>query len=121
MGGTRFHWVWCGIALLVSAAAFAQQPAQDAASDLGGTSWRLLKFQGSETLKADDPSKYTVAFDAAHGVSVRIDCNRGRGSWTSDARNHIRFGLMALTQAMCPPAPLSDRFEKDWDSIRSYR
>ena len=105
----RFHRVWCGIALLLSVAGWAQQPPRDAAGDLGGASWRLVKFRGSETLTPDDPSKYTVAFDAVHGVSVRIDCNRGRGGWTSDGRNQIRFGVMALTPATCPPGPLSDR------------
>jgi para-nitrobenzyl esterase len=110
-----------GIVLLINACACAQQAPRDAAGDLNGTSWRLVKFQGSETLTPDDASKYTVAFDAGHGVSVRIDCNRGHGSWTSEGRNQIRFGVMALTRAMCPPAPLSDRLVKDWDSVRSYR
>jgi len=104
-----------------SRSAPAQQAAQDAAGDLAGTSWRLVKFQGSETLTPDDPAKYTVTFDAGHGVSVRIDCNRGRGGWTSEGRNKIRFGVIAITRALRPAAPLSDRLAKDWDSIRLYQ
>ncbi len=115
--GQRF----VGIVLLIHVCAWAQQAPRDAADDLAGTSWRLVKFQGSETLMPDDPAKYTVTFDAGQAVSVRIDCNRGRGGWSSEGRNQIRFGPMALTRAMCPPAPLNDRLEKDWDAIRSYR
>jgi para-nitrobenzyl esterase len=121
MTPARSFQVCFGIVLLISVGACAQQPPRDAAGDLNGTSWRLLKFHGSKSLAPADPSKYTVAFDSGHGVSVRIDCNRGHMSWTSEGRNQIRFGVMALTRAMCPPAPLTDRLERDWDSIRSYR
>lgn len=100
----------------------AQTPSQNAVTDLGGTSWQLVKFQGSDdtTLASDDPSKYTIAFDRGGGVSVRIDCNRGHGSWTSAEANQLLFGPMALTRAICPPAALNDRLAKDWQYVRSY-
>jgi len=36
------------------------------AADLGGTSWELVKFEGSDgkALTPDDRSKYTVTFEA---------------------------------------------------------
>jgi len=100
----------------------ARPPQQKAATDLGGTSWQLVKFQGSDdrTLTPDDKAKYTVSFAADGGVSVRIDCNRGHGVWKSSGANQIEFGPMALTQAMCPGAPLNDRIPKDWSYVRSY-
>lgn len=57
----------------------------DQATDLNGTSWQLVKFQGSDdsTITPDDKTKYTVAFGSDHRVTVRIDCNRGNGSWKS--------------------------------------
>jgi putative lipoprotein len=101
----------------------AQTPPRNAAADLGGTSWRLVKFEvgDDKTLTPDDPAKYTVAFDTNGGVSVRIDCNRGRGTWNSSASHSLEFGPLALTRAMCPPAPLNDRLVHDWAYVRSYR
>ena len=100
----------------------AQASPGSAAGDLGGTSWRLTKFEGSDdkTLTPDDPTKYTVMFDGSGSVSVRIDCNRGHGTWSSSGPHQLEFGPLALTRAMCPPAPLNDRIGKDWAYVRSY-
>ena len=104
----------------VAEAADAQT--SNAVTDLGGTSWQLVQFQGSDdtTLIPDDGTKYTIAFDADGGVSVRIDCNRGRGAWTSAGPNQLQFGPLALTRAMCPPGSLHDRIVRDWAAVRSY-
>jgi len=90
--------------------------------ELGGTSWQLVKFEGGDgkTLAPDEKSKYAIAFDSDGGVSVRIDCNRGHGTWKSSGPNQIEFGPLALTRAMCPPAPLNDRMARDWANVRSY-
>lgn len=52
------------ILLLIACSAFAQMPPHNAAPDLGGTSWQLVKFQGGDdtVLKPDDKAKYTIAF-----------------------------------------------------------
>lgn len=91
-------------------------------ADLSGTSWQFVKFQGGDdrVLTPDDPDRYTVAFGANGRVSVRFDCNRGRGTWKSSGPNQLRFGPLALTRAKCPPGSLHDRFVKDWDYVRSY-
>jgi para-nitrobenzyl esterase len=70
---------------LVERVVEAQTASQYAAADLGGTSWQLVQFQGSDdtTLTPDDKSKYTIAFGTDGRVSARLDCNRGRGTWTS--------------------------------------
>ena len=90
---------------------------------LAGTSWRLVKFQGGDdtTLVPADKSKYSLAF-ATDGnvVHVRIDCNRGSGTWNSPEVNQLQFGPLALTRAMCPPAALTDRLTRDWPAMRSY-
>ena len=102
---------------------FARVWAQNnSAGNLGGTSWELVKFMGGDdkTLVPDQKSKYTIAFDRDGGVSVRIDCNRGRGTWKSAGANQIEFGPLALTRAMCPPAPLNDRMVRDWSYVRSF-
>jgi para-nitrobenzyl esterase len=105
--------------VLLAAACAAPPPAGDA---LAGTSWRLARFAGGDgkVLVPDDPAKYTVAFAADGAVSVRFDCNRGRGGWKSARRNQLELGPMALTRAMCPPGSLHDQLVKHWPYIRSY-
>jgi para-nitrobenzyl esterase len=51
---------------------------------------------------------------------VRLDCNRGRGTWSSAGKNPLQFGPLALTRAMCPPGSLHDRIVKHWPFVRSY-
>lgn len=106
---------------LVEQAAESQSSAE-AADDLGGTSWQLVQLQSSDstTLTPDDPMKYTIAFTAEGQVSLRIDCNRGRGTWTSSESNQLIFGPIALTRALCPPDSLHDRVVRDLPLLRSY-
>ena len=110
------------LAALVLAPGCAQMARQDAATDLGGTSWQLVKFQGGDDriLVPDDRAKYTIAFGADGSVSARIDCNRGRGTWKSDGPSRLEFGPMAVTRAMCPPGSLHDQIIRQWNTMRSY-
>lgn len=89
---------------------------------LGGTSWQLVRFQSSDdtVLTPDDPAKYTLAFGTDGRASVRADCNRGSGTWTSPGPSELSFGPLALTRALCPPGPLNARFARDFEFIRSY-
>ena len=91
-------------------------------SGLGGTSWQLVEFQGGDerTLTPDDRTKYTVDFGTDGRVTVRLDCNRGNGTWTSEGPNHLVFGPLALTRVQCPPGSLHDRIVRDWEYVRSY-
>jgi para-nitrobenzyl esterase len=102
--------------------AIAQTPPKRPAKSLAGTSWRLVHFVGPDghTLSPVDRAKYTVAFSKDGTVNVRIDCNRGRGTWKSPGPNQLQFGPLALTRAMCPPGPLNDRLVKDWPMVRLY-
>ena len=98
----------------------APQPA--APAGLAGTSWQLVKFSGAPdtTLAPDDRSKYTLTFQPDGSVVARIDCNRGRGTWKSEAPNQLQFGPLALTRMMCPPGSMHDRVAADWDAVRTY-
>lgn len=100
----------------------SETPSHGAAHDLGGSSWQLVKFMGGDdsTLTPADKSHYTIAFESSGAVRVRISCNRGQGSWKSSGSSNLEFGPLALTRAMCPPAPLNDRLAKDWQYVRSY-
>ena len=100
----------------------AQAAPKTAAAHLGGTSWQLVKFEGGDDtiLRPDRGAQYTIAFGTDGRVSVRIDCNRGIGTWKSPGPSQLEFGPLALTRAMCPPAPLNDRIPRDWQYVRSY-
>jgi para-nitrobenzyl esterase len=100
----------------------AQITPQSDSAQLGGTSWQVVRFQGGDdvVLTPDDKRKYTIAFAADGGFTVRFDCNRGRGSWKSSEKNHLEFGPLALTRSACPPGSLHDRRVKQWPFIRSY-
>jgi len=110
------------ILLLAACSAFSQPPSQSETPRLGGTDWQLVKFQGSDdmTLTPDDKTKYTIAFAEDGRLSVRVDCNRGLGTWKSSGPNQIQFGQLALTRAMCPPGSLHDQIVKHWGFVRSY-
>jgi para-nitrobenzyl esterase len=100
----------------------APESPHSAVSGLGGTSWRLVKFQGSDekTLTPDDKAKYTIEFRIDGGLTTRIDCNRGRGTWKSSGPSQLQLGPLALTRAVCPPGSLHDQIVKHWEFIRSY-
>lgn len=121
IAGDRLALLDAAGALLVRFAA-RDESSPSARAELAGTSWQLVRFQGGDdtTLTPDDRAKYTIEFAADGRLAARIDCNRGRGTWTSNGPNEIRFGPLALTRAMCPPGSLHDQIVKQWDHIRTY-
>jgi para-nitrobenzyl esterase len=78
------------------------QLAGHADTTLAGTSWQLVRFEGGDDtiLTPDDGSKYTIAFAADGTLTARMDCNRGRGTWTSSGPNQLELGPLALTRAL---------------------
>jgi hypothetical protein len=70
-------------AMLVGACAHTPQ---EPAPCLAATSWQLVRFQGGDgrVQVPDDRANCTVASGRGGGVSVRLDCNRRRGSWKSE-------------------------------------
>lgn len=92
------------------------------ADRLTGTTWRLVKFQGGDdrTLTPDDPSKYTITFAAGGRIAVRVDCNRGRGTWKATPGGGLELGPLALTRARCAEPSLHDQIVKQWTFVRSF-
>jgi para-nitrobenzyl esterase len=91
-------------------------------AELAGSAWQLVEIQSMDdsVTRPDDGSKYTLAFDADGRVSLRADCNRGSGTWTSAQPSQLQFGPIAATRAMCPPGSLDARFLRDLGYVRSY-
>ena len=109
-----------GFLLLLLAACLAAPPAM--AGELAGSSWRLLNIAGMDDSLdlPEDPAGYTLAFAADGTASIRADCNRGTGSWSSESPGQLQFGPIAATRAMCPPGSLSDKYLAQFEWVRSY-
>jgi heat shock protein HslJ len=107
------------LVVALAASAFAQSASQ---ATLAGTSWQLVRFQGGDdtVVTPDDGSRYTIAFAKDGTIAARIDCNRGRGSWTSAGPGRVELGPLALTRAFCGSPSMHDQIVKHWSSIRSY-
>lgn len=105
--------------MLGAAAHAAAQPS--APSPLDNTTWQLVKFQSGRgpAITPDDPAKYVVQFGRGGEVTVRIDCNRGRGKWTLSAGNRLQLGPLALTRAKCPYGSLHDTVVTHWTDVHS--
>ena len=105
-------------ALTLNAA--AQAPAAN--PELEGSSWQLVRIEGSDGKihAPQDRSRYMLAF-APHGeLSARIDCNRGSGTWSANDSGALAFGELATTRAMCPPDSLYDLLVSQWTHVRLY-
>ncbi len=101
----------------------APEPAEDTARfEFAGTAWRLVEILSMDdsVFTPQDRSHYTLAFAADGSATLRADCNRGTGTWTSQGPNQLQFGPIASTRAMCPPGSLSDRYLAQFEWVRSY-
>lgn len=96
--------------------------AGQASDELAGTSWRLVEIASMDDSEwvPDDPSMYTLAFGTDGSVRIVADCNRGTGSYVSESPGQLRFGVIAATQALCPPPSLHDVYMKQFEWVRSY-
>ena len=124
---TRERLLWPNIVLLSAwLAACSGSPPKTpgrAPSDggLAGTTWRLVEFRGGDEsrLTPDDRHKYTIDFQPDGSLLVRIDCNRGRGTWKASGPQ-LELGPLAVTRMACPPGSLHDQIVGQWANIRSY-
>ena len=110
------------VALILALLPHATAAGELASSELIGISWKLVKIAYSDDTiyKPDDPTKYTLTFQDETQVAVRIDCNRGYGTWKSSGPGKLEFGAMTITQAMCPPGSLYGLVMGDLPNFRSY-
>ena len=92
------------------------------ASELADTSWRLVQIMSMDDSVdvPDEISKYTLELRAGGEASMRADCNRGIGSWTSESTGQLQFGPIAATRALCPPGSLSEKYLAQFEWVRSY-
>lgn len=108
----------------LATSAIAQRGRGSAGSDnLSGTSWRLVKFQDNEgtiVVPDNDRAKYTISFGSNGMATVRVDCNRGSGSWKLKASGQLQFGSMSISRAKCAAGSLHGRIVREGVVINGY-
>jgi len=111
-----------------SAVATPPPAASASAVSLTGSNWRLVEFRSSDdaigVIRPDDPAKYTMSLAGDGRVSMRLNCNRANGPWSSKASSQdsgtFTFGNLAMTRALCPPPSLDQQIARDAGFVRSY-
>jgi heat shock protein HslJ len=107
----------------------AAPPAPPAAASLAGTSWQLHAIQSMDdaqgTTRIADPRRFTLLLSADGRATLRLDCNRGTGTWEAAPAGNdagtLRFGPIATTRAQCTPPHLDERVVRDLAFVRGYR
>ena len=77
------------------------------------------------TTRIAEPQRFTIRFEGEGRANLRLDCNRGTGSWkatsTGEGSGSLAFGPIAATRALCRPPHLDERVARDLGYVRSYR
>ena len=94
---------------------------RDLAGGLIGGTWHMTRaVHGNDApVVPEDPSRYTVQFGEDGTLSLRADCNRGRGSYTADPPR-VDIGPAAITRMMCPPGSLDSVFLRDLNAAATF-
>jgi len=74
--------------------------------------WKLQSITrpDSTVVSISDPDRFTVQFTDNNRLSLRADCNRGFGGFSSNG-NSINVGPVGITKAYCvETAPLDDEY-----------
>lgn len=100
----------------------AEQAAQEPAGPLAGTSWRLVAIRAPDggVQRPRAGADYRLTLGSGGDMSLRADCNRGSGTWSSGEPGRLRFGTIATTRALCPEGSISGPFLRQLPSVRSY-
>lgn len=81
--------------------------------------WQSTLMSDDARFVPDAPERYTLEFQPGGRVGMRVDCNRGSGTWTHDG-NKLSFGPIALTRAMCPPGSKDTEFLRGLNQVSGY-
>ena len=117
--------------LLAGGALLAVSPATAGGSTgaLAETSWRLVEFQSMDdaigVVRPDDPSRYTMSLGGDGAVTMRLNCNSARGTWSAEpagdgSSGRFEFGPLAMTRALCPPPSMDGSIAAQSQFVRSY-
>lgn len=93
-----------GALMLLAACVSAPDP-----HPLEGTEWQLAEIHTSgstTTLTPPLQARHTMAFGAEGVLTMQLDCNRGRATWTAGKPHNgagmLTIGPVASTKMLCP-------------------
>lgn len=94
------------------------QPVDDV---LTGTTWKWEQtvYNNDTKIVPSDPNKYTFKLQPDEKVDVRVDCNRGGGTYIKKGSN-ISIDITHTTMAMCPPDSLDGKFLRNLAAVEVY-
>lgn len=92
---------------------------------LAGTTWRLVEFRSSDdgigVQRPTDASRYTMSLDESGMVSMRLDCNWARGTWTATVTGaSFGFGELRVTRALCQQPSLDEQIARHAEFVSSF-
>jgi heat shock protein HslJ len=86
-----------------------------------GVEWQLetLAPPSGPPVLVNDPSLYTVRFNANGTLEARADCNRCGGAYRITGAS-MTIGPLGCTLAACPVPTLGDQFSAALSTVASY-
>lgn len=90
------------------------------------TDWVLIEYlpSGSGDGLVEAPmSAYTLQFGADGSLRLKLDCNRGNGTWEADGNYNagsIAFGPIASTRASCGPEDIGPQLIQTLGDASTY-
>lgn len=94
---------------------------------LEGTAWQLTTIDTSGSTTTLDPSlqaRHTLAFGADGQLAIKLDCNRGRASWSAgkprNGAGALTIGPVASTKMLCPPPSFGNDMASGLSEARTY-
>jgi heat shock protein HslJ len=123
-GVSMWRILWLGSVVLVAGCATSSQTERaDQGMDprsLQGEAWQ---WEGTEVpgnaCTVDTPERYTLRFLSDGDLQVRLDCNRGIGTYEASVGS-LSLGPIAATRMACPPDSLDGRYADDLQQVETF-
>ena len=105
---------------VLSRAVYGEPPAA-AAAELKGVAWkwRATLMHDESRIAPSEPERYTLRFADGGALSLKVDCNRGAGTYRLKGRE-LGLDVKLLTKAACGPASLERDYLKGLNSVEAY-
>jgi heat shock protein HslJ len=81
---------------------------------------RVILDSGTEE-QIDDPTKYTLTFNADGTYAFQADCNQGSGTYVADETGAIRMEAGPMTLAECGESSRSQDVTNMMYAVQDYR
>jgi heat shock protein HslJ len=108
--GAVLSFAACAQSIAPSTTSPSEAATAPAAVVTGAWNLQSITRPDSTVVSISQPDRFTVEFTSANRLSLRADCNRGFGGFSSDG-NSISVGPVGITKAYCvETAPLDDEY-----------